>query len=407
MALQMKSSVLKYAGVFLVAFAVILLRRPDAVLNAQFLYEDGPIWYADAYNHGWLRALVITHGGYLQTLPRIEASIALLFPFRLAPLVQNLIAAAFQTAPVLLLLSTRSETWGSLRFRFFLALSYLLLPNTRDMISTITESQWFLALIALLILVAAPATSKLEHWLDVAIVGMCGISGPFCVFLFPVAAYQFARKIISKSLFAVLTAGCCIQTVTFLFAHNTRPRPALGVSVESFVRLISGQVFIASILGSNRLGAIVPIAALAIVFLLGIAVLAMGFIESTTPMRMLLAFSGLVFAASIFAPTEYPPPSQTEWPILTIVPGIRYWFFPCLCVVWSLLYGLKSSRQAPKLLAVPLALLMTIGVWRDFRYPPLPDMKFALHAEQLAAAAPGNTVTVPIPFNWSIVLIKH
>ena len=45
-------------AVFLVACGVIISRRPDALFHAQFRYEDGAVWYADAYNLGWWQALL-------------------------------------------------------------------------------------------------------------------------------------------------------------------------------------------------------------------------------------------------------------------------------------------------------------------------------------------------------------
>ena len=38
--------------VFGTAVALIIVRRPDAILNVQFWAEDGVLWYASAYNLG-------------------------------------------------------------------------------------------------------------------------------------------------------------------------------------------------------------------------------------------------------------------------------------------------------------------------------------------------------------------
>jgi hypothetical protein len=55
----------------LVAFLLIFLRRPDALLNPQFLAEDGTSFYADAYNLGGLRALFLPIAGYLLVSDRL------------------------------------------------------------------------------------------------------------------------------------------------------------------------------------------------------------------------------------------------------------------------------------------------------------------------------------------------
>jgi hypothetical protein len=40
---------------FPLAALVMVLRKPDVFSNPQFCREDGLVWYADAYNLGWLQ----------------------------------------------------------------------------------------------------------------------------------------------------------------------------------------------------------------------------------------------------------------------------------------------------------------------------------------------------------------
>ncbi len=42
-----------YLLIGLIAFAVLVSRQPDRLLNAQFWAEDGTIFYANAYNLGF------------------------------------------------------------------------------------------------------------------------------------------------------------------------------------------------------------------------------------------------------------------------------------------------------------------------------------------------------------------
>src|SRR3954453_19860929 len=72
---------------FVLVCLAVISRRPDAFLNPQFFAEDGNIWFADAYNIGWLRSLANTHTGYFQTLPRLGPALALAVPLPYAPLV--------------------------------------------------------------------------------------------------------------------------------------------------------------------------------------------------------------------------------------------------------------------------------------------------------------------------------
>src|SRR5277367_3476945 len=135
-----KSAILWHFVVFFASCCVVVLRRPDMILHAQFYAEDGAIWFATAYNYGWWRVVFSPYEGYLHLLPRLTAGLALLVPMVYAPLVENLVAIAIQALPVSLLLSPRMERWGTLRLRMILALVYLALPNTQEMPGTISES---------------------------------------------------------------------------------------------------------------------------------------------------------------------------------------------------------------------------------------------------------------------------
>src|SRR6266481_6539477 len=98
-----------HALIFLVAFVLVVSRRPDAIFNAQFYAEDGRFFYADAYNFGW-RCLLIPYGGYLSTLLRLVGLLALLVPFGLSPLLMNLCAIVVQILPIHIFLSSWFNT---------------------------------------------------------------------------------------------------------------------------------------------------------------------------------------------------------------------------------------------------------------------------------------------------------
>ena len=175
-------------AIFLSAYLILFSRRPDALFHAQFFSEDGHVWFADAYNFGWLRALANAQDGYFQTFPRLGAALALLAPLRLAPLVTNIVALAAEALPVNLLLSFRSSAWGSLRFRTLLAAVYLALPDRWEMSLGITESQWLLALSAFCCLWRC-AGQQGGRYFDLLLLLLSGLSGPFCIILLPVATF--------------------------------------------------------------------------------------------------------------------------------------------------------------------------------------------------------------------------
>jgi hypothetical protein len=142
--------------VFLAALAAVFSRLPGTLLYPQFYAEDGWVWYQQAYNLGWLRPLLMTQAGFLQTLPRLVADVALLFPMQWAPLIMNLSGAVVQVLPVTALLSRRCTTWGPLPVRVLMGVIYIAIPNAPEVHIVLTNAMWHLAVLQALLALSVP-----------------------------------------------------------------------------------------------------------------------------------------------------------------------------------------------------------------------------------------------------------
>ena len=80
-----------------------------------------------------------------------------------------------------------------------------------------------------------------------------------------------------------------------------------------------------------------------------------------------------------------------------------------LAFVASLLW--MATRLAPynalRYFAVALLLLLPIGIYQDWFYPPFRDLHFQQYARQFEQAPLGTKFTIPINPNWSLELTKH
>ncbi len=247
----------QHGAIFLFACLLMLVRRPDAVLHAQFWAEDGRVFFADAYNLGWWPALFRAYDGYFHLAPRLAASFALLAPLTLAPLITNLIAIAIQALPVNLLLGARSAGWGSLRYRFWLAGVYLALPNCSEISYGITNSQWVLALSAFLLLVASPAKSAEGRIASLCFLVFAGLTGPFCIFLFPIAlCVAWRRRVAWRWVQASVLAVCGLVQAWCLLVIDPAGRihSPLGASLPLFSRILGGHILRCRITGEQRSG---------------------------------------------------------------------------------------------------------------------------------------------------------
>lgn len=404
-------SVAFHSTVFLLSCAIVIARRPDAVLHAQFYAEDGSIWFADAYNYGWWRVLFSPYEGYLHVVPRAAGAIAVLFPIACAPLIENLIAIAIQAIPVNVLVSSRSKPWGSFRFRALLASVYLFLPNTREMFATVTESQWFLALIALLLLVALPPRSRAARAFDIVTFALCGLTGPFCIALFPIALLLLSNNrqdFWRRSMATVLFLGCIAQTLSLLLHPSGRHHPILGATPEWFVRILSGQIYLGTLLGGNGLSLQLSVSMLASIAVVGTMILVLCALFTHAAMRSLLFLSCLLLIAALVSPITFPTPDTTAWKMLAGSPGARYWFFPSLAFAWSIVYAACSSARVYRVATICLLVIMSVGFVRDFRYPAFSDLTYPQYVKRMATVQPGTIVTIPVnPTGWSMWLIKR
>ena len=394
---------------FVFAFAVIS-RRPDAFLNPQFFAEDGNVWFAEAYNFGWLRALFITHTGYFQTLPRLGAALALAVPLAHAPLVMNLIGLAVQIAPAVYLLSARTSNWAPLRIRFLMAAAYLAVPNTSELNVSITEAQWHLALLASLVVLSRAPESRLAITFDLAVLALCGLTGPFCIVLFPSAQIMYWkhpnrwRRIVT----ALLGSAALLQGISLLSsAVRTRASMPLGASLDLLCRILVSQVFLGPLFGMNsalRRGDLYVYSLTA----LGIGLLAYCCVRARLEWALFILFSALIFTGSMFTPqASY---DQPQWVALARAWGTRYWFFPILAFVWCLLwYAGVGQNRALRFFGGAALIIMCAHIPKEWRLKPCADLHFASQVRNRFDPAPAGTV-VSLPIlpgdQWDVKLKK-
>ena len=83
------------------------------------------------------------------------ADLGLLVPLGRLPLLFVLVAVPVQVMPAALVASRRFATLvPSFSVRLLLALTYLLIPNSAEVNSNLTNAQWHLALLAFMVVVA-------------------------------------------------------------------------------------------------------------------------------------------------------------------------------------------------------------------------------------------------------------
>lgn len=405
----------------LVAILAVILtisRRPDSIFRAQFWAEDGQVWYAEAYNQGWLRMALTPHTGYFQTVSRLAAALSLPVGLAYAPLVYNVIALALQVLPAILLVTRRMErAIPDVRIRLLLALIYIGVPNSYELDANITNAMTHLALIAALIVFSEPGRHTLWKVHDVFFMLLAGLSGPFMIVLFPLAVIKAALRRQRWGVVLAGIAGVCasVQLLAFLTTGAaTRPRPPLGASLHNFISVIAGQVFTANLVGMNHYNDIFNSPSWQhglprkVIFALGAAAVLYAFIRGNLELRLMVIFAfGLLCAALATPVISY---TQDNWPLLAHPRGgDRYWVIPGLAFDACLVWILCRSRFPPARLAATAAILVLLGfgMLGDWRYTPYVDLHPDHYASVFEEAPRGSFVVIPInPPPWHIDLYK-
>src|SRR5260221_5492057 len=411
---------LLHASIFVASFFILALRRPDAILNAQFYAEDGKYWFADAYNLGW-RCLLLPVGGYLNTFSRLIGMFCQLFPLIRAPLIMNICALAAGILPVNVFLSSRLAAIP-FNTRLLGAALYLALPNSFEIHANTTNIQWHLALVGLLVLFGNESRRLGWRIFDSVLLAVVVLDGPLGILLIPIAALlRWFRKDQRYNRALLILIPPALLQVMFLLTSNSRGTAANGATLQRFVRIVGGQVFLSSVLGlkttvhlffeeGSKYYFYVSLVALVV----GMFFLIYALRNAPLELKLLHLFGFTVLALALKHPIPTFGAQFQQWGLMEIPScGNRYYYYPMLAFlatpIW-ILSTAKARSALPRCAALIVLLCLPIGIWRDWHYRPFPDSNFKHYAEEFERAAPGTQVSIPIvPMwpPWQMELTKH
>lgn len=401
--------------IFGLVLLVLFSRDPSLFTHSQFFAEDGVVWYAQAYNSGWLHSLTLPSAGYLSTVQRLGAGFAMLVPFRWAPLPMMLWGLLVQALPVSILLSSRCGQWAALSTRIAFAAVYVAIPNAQEIHVVCTNSQWHLALAALLLAFAAPPRTAWQRIFDVIVLALCSLSGPFGILLVPFVAvfWWIRRQRWSLVVLAILATTSLLQ-LCMLHLHSAERtvshqggQPHLGATPALFIRMLGGDVFAGALLGSGGYGVKFPFVLDLMAFIIGLLICAYFFRFASAEGRFFMVYCFALFLAGLWSPLA-PPVNGSLWQGIVGRPSLRYWFFPSLPFLLAVVWCAKRARsRVIRSISVGLALVLCVGIVHDWRVRPLFNPEFDAAARSFAEAPRGTHRTIPItPRGWTMDLVK-
>lgn len=401
-----------WAGLGLVYAVIVVSRRPDALLHPQFYAEDGQAWYADAHNLPALQALLLPLAGYYQLFQRLVAFVLTPVGLAMTPLAYALVAFAVQTLPALVFASGRLRTVvRDDRTRWLIGGVYLLIPNL-ELAGNLTNTQWHLAVLAFVLLLATPPRSTAARAFDIAALIFAGLSGPYAFFLVPLGVLMHRRELRlgwRRVQLAVLGVAGLIECAVMVLSGVSRPHGALGVSLQD-VPLIFANQFLARIgeWGFSR-NAVAP-ALLVTLFI--ILVLVAGFRRGPSALRYFIVFAFAIAATGLLAPYGRLLGNRPAWDLIA-TGGMdnRYFFMFSVAVIFAGVAVIVTWRPRLRVAgfgaaaAVLFVIPSAIGQWQ---YIAIPSENLQHYEAVLNQAPPGTVVTIPIyPQNWTMQLMAR
>lgn len=406
--------------IFFISALFIISRRVDMITYPQFWAEDGTAWFEDAYNFGFVNATLQSHTGYMQTFSRLTGGLTMLFPMQYAPLIFNIIAICIKALPVMLLFSKRFHSKiSNLWCKIGLTIAYIAAPNIDEAYLNVTNSHWYLAIAAFMLIITPKINNKTIQIADSIVLLITGLSGPFVFplsIIFLIKYFYYKEKNLSH--LVALGIGLIVQSISLLYNFSSRINIDLGASFFAFIKVITGQIFIAGIIGKNGFRFIynnflqtnngLDKFFYITIFFIGVTVVWITIKKGSSALKLFLLFAGLILAASLYSPmasTKIP-----QWQIMAS-PGAatRYWVIPIIAYLISIIFIFTIKNAYTKIFSSILLCILIISIVNNWKYNAWQNLHFVNYAQKFSTVPIDAVFEIPSqPLNWhKIRLIKH
>jgi hypothetical protein len=353
------------AGIGVAAFVVILFRIPPSSWNTPWA-EDGWVFLAQALRDG-PAAIPEPFAGYLHLVPRLAASVAVLAPLEVAPLVLALLTAALTAALTVALYLFAEQLIASPFIRGAVVVSFAALPMaTAEVSLSIANLHWYLMAVAVWAFLA-PGRSRATVVVAAIVIAAAVTSDPLTLLFAPLVIPRLIGQVPGSRVLAVTTGVAAVVQIAAVVAARfgaeprrfSDERPSATELGDAFAGHVALPTF-GGVRGSQwlleHLGAGVGLAAAAVALLL----LAVGLLTSRRRLAILVfALGALGFFATVCI---------LQWDALdplgtALEHGARYMMVPILLLLGAVAMTVDGLRERlPRLAAVALATAFLLGV---------------------------------------------
>ena len=409
-----KRSLLVMLAIFSATFILIVLRRPDIILNAQPWAEDGVVWMQFIHNNGFLSTIFYPQNGYYQTISKLVFSFGLSFGVENAALVANICAISIRCFMVMFLLSPRLKSIN-IWYRFSLVVYFIMMPNIDEGYVNITNAHWYLSIYLMLVIIADKAKTSLGILHDYIVLVISALSGPFIVFVAPCLIIKriYERGGLRQAIKGINTFDTIAAVLTIIqilailtTSDGNRTSAPLGASFYLLSDIINYRVVVGTFLDNVKSQPLSELNILnALSFVLLLFSLVLFFIKGGEKLRVCMLFPVIMIAFSLAKPMMA---NQSEqWPVF-LIPGAgqRYFFITNLFFFSFALYILHKLSKGKSSAAIYLTILLIPLYASYFKIYPLKDVGYKENIMKYYNLNQGEKINILINPGWKFTLIK-
>lgn len=372
---------------------LFFLRKPHALTTPQLWAEDGSIFLVQAEVLG-ARAFTEHYMGYLHTLPRIVAAIAprLLDP-AWWPLFYNGVAFGVWLLVASRIFSPRLALPG----KPWLVLALVAVPHSGEVMFNITNLQWITALALALQPMLAPPRTDGERRIDLVVLALLGLTGPFAVVLFPLYVWRWLHEPDDGSLAPMLVvAGAAALQAWFI--HTAGPRfehQDLALRAWPAIEIIARRLIVWPLLGQDLATNLPPAAVGGI----GVALIGGLLGWALRPHPLQLARGQIATALALLTAAALYRSRPDTWDGDNLVFADRYFYLPRVLLVWLLVLEFDALPRLVAHVARGACLAIALVHAPSYITPPPTDYEWAKHVEPIRRGTPAKIPT--LPENWT------
>jgi hypothetical protein len=246
----------------LLAAGAIVVRSPVYFSTPSFWAEEGAFHFAIAWERPPLAALTYQRAGYLNLWANLATTTAAglvragAISLTHAPFVTVTFAFAVQLLLVALIAWSRAPFWGGPGRRIVGIVAVLAGAMTDEIWLISLNSQHWLVLASVLILLEPPDGSRTRHWATIAILLVTGLSSPVAAVLLPLYAWRAWRTGTRSALEQAAVVALCALVQAWCFWSAVQigeplPDRAKGLDLGVFTAAVWMRTFVVPALGAD------------------------------------------------------------------------------------------------------------------------------------------------------------